>query len=269
MRIRCAAQSCKRPEPGATGLLRSPPAFGGFTPTLVRTFQPPSPRRWRVEVHPAVRFTSPSEHCDSRPAPGPTPTDLAANRHAPEAPSLGFEPSSRRQPAASTHTQGFPSPRFGPSSAFLTPSTVFATTGLAGLFHPATAYRVRPSGDCPPPGARPGFPNRLPSCRCAPRAPVLTPGRTRRPRLQGLAPQTDAVVADDGEIFGSSAPLLDFVLPRVFSPRTVRPVPTFPPVEPHPPATFTAMNSPQLARGVLLVRVAAGVGSRCRPARGL
>jgi hypothetical protein len=59
------------------------------------------------------------------------------------------------------HTREIPIPRFGPSSAFRTPSTVFATTGLAGLFHPAATSRVHPSGVSPPPGARPAFANRL------------------------------------------------------------------------------------------------------------
>jgi len=170
----------------------------------------------------------------------------------------GFAPSSRCQPAASTHAQGFPSPCFGPSSAFLTPTTVFATTGLAGLFRPATAYRVHPSGDCPPPGARAGFPVRLPSGRCALHAPVLTPGRMQRPRLQGFALQTDAVVADDGEIVGSSAPLL-VVLPPPGVLRAHR--------GSHfgllPPATFTAMHPPQLVRDVLPMREAAGVAVSC------
>jgi hypothetical protein len=260
MRIRCAAKCCKRPKPGPAGLIRRPPAFEDFAPTLVRTFQPPSPRSWRVEVHPSVRFTSPSEHCDFRPAPathdtGPCGPPSLDQERLP----WGFLPSSRRQPAASTHAQGFPSPCFGPSTAFLTPTTVYATTGLAGLFRPATAYRVRPSGDCPPPGARTGFPARLPSCRWTPHSPVLTPGRTLRPRLQGFALQTDAVVAGNGEVDGSSAPLLGLRLPRVFSPRTVRPTPGIEPVGPHPPATFTAMNPPQLIPGVLLVRGAAGV----------
>jgi hypothetical protein len=125
---------------------------------------------------------------------------------------------SRQRP----HTRGHPFPRFGPSSAFRTPSTVYATTGLAGLFHPAAAYRVRPSGDCPPPGARTGFPIRRALVPLCDDPPVLTPGRTRRPRLQGLAPQTGAVVSADGEIVGHSAPLVDFFLLRVFPPRTVR-----------------------------------------------
>jgi hypothetical protein len=37
-----------------------------------------------------------------------------------------------------------------PSSAFHPPSTVFSTTGLAGLFHPAAMSRVRPPGGFPP-----------------------------------------------------------------------------------------------------------------------
>jgi len=131
---------------------------------------------------------------------------LRPSRTAPGAPSLGFAPSSRRQPAASTHARGCPSPDFGPSSAFRTPSTVYATTGLAGLFHPAAAYRVRPSGDCPPPGARPAFADRpalVPLCTAP---PVLTPGRPRCPRLQGLAPQTDAVVPENGKVAGTPRP---------------------------------------------------------------
>jgi len=105
---------------------------------LVRTFRPPSPRRWRDEVHPSVRFTSPTECCDFRPAPGlAAPTGLAANRYGARSASHGvmhpLRDVSRRRP----HTPGDPSPDFGPSSAFRTPSTVYATTGLAGLFHPA------------------------------------------------------------------------------------------------------------------------------------
>jgi hypothetical protein len=37
-----------------------------------------------------------------------------------------------------------------PSSAFLTPSTVFSASGLVGLFHPTATSRVRPSGVLPP-----------------------------------------------------------------------------------------------------------------------
>jgi len=65
-----------------------------------------------------------------------------------EAPSLGFRPSSRRQPAASVARDSHSRTR--PSSAFRTPSTVCSATGLAGLFHPAATSRVRSSGVFPP-----------------------------------------------------------------------------------------------------------------------
>jgi hypothetical protein len=45
---------------------------------------------------------------------------------------------------------GFPVPESVPSSAFRTPSTVSSASGLAGLFHPAAASRVRSSGVFPP-----------------------------------------------------------------------------------------------------------------------
>jgi len=41
-----------------------------------------------------------------------------------------------------------------PSSAFLTPSTVYAPRFFAGLFHPADAPGVPPSGPCSSPGIR-------------------------------------------------------------------------------------------------------------------
>jgi hypothetical protein len=56
---------------------------------------------------------------------------------------------SRRHP----HTRGVPVPRFGPSLAFRTPSTVFAAAGLAGLFRPAAASRISLQGFVPHRGA--------------------------------------------------------------------------------------------------------------------
>jgi len=75
-----------------------------------------------------------------------------------KAPSLGFLPSSRHQPAASTTYPGFPARAHVPSSAFRTPSTVCSATSLAGLFHPAATSRVCPSGVYPSPRSRTGFP---------------------------------------------------------------------------------------------------------------
>jgi len=56
-------------------------------------------------------------------------------------------PSSRHQPAVSLRRASI-SVAF-PSAAFLTPSTAYATTGLAGLFHPTATSRVLPSGGSP------------------------------------------------------------------------------------------------------------------------
>ena len=53
---------------------------------------------------------------------------------------------------------GVPTPRAdGPPSTFRTSSTVCSATCLAGLFHPAAASRVCPSGVCPSPRSRTGF----------------------------------------------------------------------------------------------------------------
>jgi hypothetical protein len=46
------------------------------------------------------------------------------------------------------HSRGVSRPRYVPSTAFLTPTTAYSATGLAGLFHPAAASRVHPSGVC-------------------------------------------------------------------------------------------------------------------------
>jgi hypothetical protein len=58
---------------------------------------------------------------------------------------------------------GFPGPESVPSSAFRTPSTAFSAPGLAGLFHPAAASRVRSSGVFPS-----VKPHRLIDDRCPP-----------------------------------------------------------------------------------------------------
>jgi hypothetical protein len=102
------------------------------------------------------------------------------------APLLGSCPTSRHQPAAATYRAENPSPRYGPSSAFLPPSTVSSATGLASLFHPAAASWVYPPGVCSSRRSRARFPAPPalvpldePACGC--------PRRQIHPRLQGLA----------------------------------------------------------------------------------
>jgi hypothetical protein len=48
--------------------------------------------------------------------------------------------------ARSPRPTGFPNPAFGPSSTFLTSSTVYSSSRLAGLFHPTTTSRVSLQG---------------------------------------------------------------------------------------------------------------------------
>jgi len=94
-----------------------------------------------MRVHPLVSFRSPAESLPLR-APF-TPAGVVKE------PSLG----SRSLLATSTsgvHSRGIPRSHEVPSPAFCTPSTVCSATGLAGLFHPAAASRVRSSGGFPP-----------------------------------------------------------------------------------------------------------------------
>jgi hypothetical protein len=50
--------------------------------------------------------------------------------------------------AGRIYVQGIPLPQTLPSLAFLSPSTVSASTSLVGLFHPTTTSRVLPTGVC-------------------------------------------------------------------------------------------------------------------------
>jgi len=91
--------------------------------------------------------------------------------------------------------------RFAPPPAF------------AGLFHPAATSRVCPSGVCPSPRSRTGFPPPVhalvtlnaPACGC-PLQPV-------RPRLQGLAPRDECGAARGCLDPARSAPLMGFSSP--------------------------------------------------------
>jgi len=68
----------------------------------------------------------------------------------------------QRRPLVDRSTQLQPD---GPPSAFRAPSMVCSVTGLAGLFHPATACRVSLQGVRSSLRAVPGFPGALPSFR--------------------------------------------------------------------------------------------------------
>ena len=121
---------------------------------------------------------------------------------------MGSSPSSRRQQAASTTPQGIPTQRskFRPRR-FSRPRRFPPPPAFAGLFHPAATSRVCPSGVCPSPRSRTGFPR--------PRHALLPLNATAcdqrlRPRLQGVAPRRECGVGRSGLGLDRSAPLVGF-----------------------------------------------------------
>jgi len=110
-----------------------------------------------------------------------------------------------------------------PSAAFRTPSTVCSATNLAGLFHPAATSRVCPSGVCPSPRSRTGFPRPnhalLPFRRNRLR---FDPRQQLRPPTSGLrSPRKVRCLRKAGEGPVQPAPLVGFLLLRELSLRTV------------------------------------------------
>lgn len=91
---------------------------------------------------PPVRVISPgSFFLDVRPPQSSfTRFPLATSRSEHTCP--GSRPSSRHHASKSTCRGDLPSLRYGPSSGFLSLSTVYAFDPLAGLFHPAATFRV-------------------------------------------------------------------------------------------------------------------------------
>ena len=159
---------------------------------------------------------------------------------------------------------GVPTPRAdGPSSTFRTSSTVCSATCLAGLFRPAAASRVCPSGVCPSPRSRAGF-------RRSRHALLLLDGgacgltRASDPILnfRALLPAESAVTAE---------PVRAPADPR---PSWASPPPGLP--SPHrgnaftspPPTTFAATSPLQPVLGVSPVRGSVCLGPGHRPARG-
>jgi hypothetical protein len=103
----------------------------------------------------------------------------------------GFRPSSRhrrRRPLARKHSRS----RYVPPSGFLSLSTVFSASGVAGLSHPAATSRVSPSRGFSRSAAAPARHRPLPPCRCRPTTDRRTGHHDRAPRLRGFSPWTEA-----------------------------------------------------------------------------
>jgi hypothetical protein len=177
------------------GVIRfpAPASTSAFQPGPAVSLRPPSIADLRRRLHPPASFSPPPEFNDLRPAPRVS-KDLATFRTTGERLPWGFVPHrginrQRRQFARN------PSPDYVPPSAFRTPSTVCSATSLAGLFHPATTSRVCPSGVCPSPRSRTGFPRPIHALW-----PLNAPAcdQRMRPRLQGLAPRGECGVVETG-----------------------------------------------------------------------
>jgi hypothetical protein len=109
-----------------------------------------------------------------------------------------------------------PSSPYGPSPAFLTPSTACSSSSLAGLFHPAATSGIHLSGvssRCPAltPRRRP-----VPSCRWRASPTVGLPRRHQLPplRLQGFDPSSDPKSPAEGLALPTPRSPPRFSLPR-------------------------------------------------------
>ena len=144
------------------------------------------------------------------------PCDLPIDRRAPP---LGFLPSSRHQPAASTIRPGIPSRTLFRPRRFSRPRRFAPPPAFAGLFHPAATSRVCPTGVYPSPRSRTGFPRPFHAL-----VPLNAPAfdQRMRPRLQGLAPRGECGVVRNRLKSRSIRAPHGLLLLRVFSPRTVR-----------------------------------------------
>lgn len=239
MKVRCSSEcSCANDSRGCW-VPRLPPRSGPFGPTLRSLFvrRPPQTCAWGFILPRAFRLLQSATACDLP----VVPSDLATrstDERLPWGP-LPHRGLSRRRPPL----RGESRPRAQvPSSPFRTTSRVCSASSLCGLvssrchvqglpfrglFLAAEPYRLSPAASCPLVVGRLGL-------RFDPRQPP-------RPRLQGLAPRDECGAGRGGLDPGQSAPLLGFLLLRVFSPRNVQ-VPSHP-LRPRP---WTAMNPPQL-----------------------
>ena len=97
------------------------------------------PRALASRVHPLLSLASSSEYVRLEPAPR---TDASSAF-------LGVPRPHRGISCGDPLAVGVPPPAYGPSSAFRTPSTVFALHDLVGLFHPTTTSGIHLPGVFP------------------------------------------------------------------------------------------------------------------------
>ena len=155
MEVRCSSECCLRPERGGIGF-PAPARTSAFRPGPAVSSNRHPPRAFaRGFILPrAFRLLQSSAPTTCPPYPG-RPFDRPEARERLPWGSNSLIATS----AGHVHwVPGAPTPRAdGPPSTFRTSSTVCSATCLAGLFRPAAASRVCPSGVCPSPRSRAGF----------------------------------------------------------------------------------------------------------------
>jgi len=206
VKVRCSAKSCKRTTCRNIGF-PAPGTRSAFLPEPPVSLRPPSTPPF--DGASSSRELSASSRV-LRPA-----TCLPVRR--PESASLGVPSLIAASAGSVHHSAGSPDPavKFRPRR-FSRPRRFAPPPAFAGLFHPAATSRVCPSGVCPSPRSRTGFP--------PPRHALLplnagTFDQLPRPRLQGLAPRAECGAGRGGLDPVRSAPLMGFCSPGS-SPRT-------------------------------------------------
>jgi hypothetical protein len=261
VKVRCSSESCLRPDCGGIGFPASAEA-SAFLPGPADLSDRHPPRAFaRGFILPRAFRLLQSTATDDLPS---VPRTTSRPSEGQRAPPLGFQfphrDISRRRPLV----PGVPTPRAdGPSSTFRTSSTVCSATCLAGLFRPAAASRVCPSGVCPSPRSRTGF--RRPSHALLPLdggACGLT--RAGDPILvfRALLPAESAVTAEPVRAPSDPRPSWASPPPGLPSPHRGNAF-AFP-----PPTTFTATSPLRPVLGVSPVRGSVCLGPGYRPARG-
>jgi hypothetical protein len=179
----------------------------GFSPGPTRFLFVRRSPHLPMRFHPPSSFPPPSESCGLRAA-LPAWLNLATQPNGGRAPPMGSPSLIATSAGGVHHSAGNPDPAvtFRPRR-FSRPRRFAPPPAFAGLFHPAATSRVCPSGVCPSPRSRTGFPR--------PRHALLPLDATAcdqrlRPRLQGFAPRRECGVGRSGLGLDRSAPLVGF-----------------------------------------------------------
>jgi hypothetical protein len=195
--VGCATECCMR---SARGVIGSPPPSRPRRFRRNQRFLPVAVPRSLAQTGSSSRRFAPLQSPPFRVRPAPPGAELLP---------WGW-PSLFATPASGVLATGFHSRR-APSSAFLTPSTVYSASGLVGLFHPTATSRVRS------PGASPrAQPSRLVGVSCplvvgeCPLPAVAHRRHVHSPRPQGFAPCPSPLPARRCYPTCLLAPLLSF-----------------------------------------------------------